>query len=411
MKNAETSLPSGKPLHKHLLFILQLLYPLLFLFPLLPLKAANIILILFIAGVLGVIIFYREPGFLPSLKANFFFILPFLPYLIEFIIFPQNSIARFALEKKLLLFIGPVIFPFFLAVSKKARQKTPLMVFTSAMLAISLYTLATLLFDGTLTGMNSYMNEAFILRTRFEAVSHLHPTYYSMFCVTAIMFLPTLFPSNSWPAKICGMLLILLLVIGVVVVASKSGLVILIICPVIYIARLHSKITRKVFLLSALIICGLILFMTFPSLKARLESILFPVKTESGSRTLNQRVIIFDCSVKTFSDHFFFGTGNRNSQAMLDKCYSTTKNKNLTVDTYNTHNQYLTIGINYGVVILLLFLFSLLKAGRYIIRNPSGLYFLISVLVVFLTETVLECQMGVYFFSLFTTYFYTVNKK
>ena len=411
MKNAETLPPSGKPHRNYFLLYVQLVYAGLFIFPILPLKSTNILLILFITGVLGIMKIFRQHGVFHSLKANIFFIIPFVPYLIEFLFFPHNGVARFALEKKLLLLIGPAMFPFFLIISKESRQKLPLILFTLTLVMISVYTLTSLFIAGTIQDMNSYTNEAYILRTRFEAVSHLHPTYYSLFCVTAIMILLTSMSGQTGKVKGFFIFFAVLLAFGVLVVGSKSGLIILSVCLVIFIIRLQYKKFWKIMLLTILILSGIVSVISFPSLKARLEGLFTPLRTGLFANTLNQRSMIFSCSVKTFYDHMFLGTGSRNSQILLDACYEKRPGARLAADTFNAHNQYLTIGINYGIFVLMIFLFSLSKAAWTIIHHPAGLYFLISIMVVFLTESVLECQMGVYFYTLFMTYFYTVQKS
>ena len=413
MKNTESSVSPGKILSDRILRILQWIYPLLFIFPLLPLKGANCLLALFLLGVTVLLVIYRYPGFLASLKANYFFILPFIPYLVEFIFFPHNGISRFSLEKKTLLILGPLFFPYFLSLAKSRYiLEYPIRAFVIAMTLVTIYSLGGLFMDGTLTSPASYSNGAYLLRFRFETISHIHPTYYSLFCTVSAMFLLSSLQGRGRIVKLFAIVSAFILITGVLVVAAKTGSIILGVCLLIFILRTKQPAFRKVLLLVACFLTVCMVAFLVPSLRARFSEMFTKKETSVASGTsVNQREIIFHCAVKTFRDHFFWGTGSRNSQALLDECYHGQPGNPLKTDTFNAHNQYLTFGINYGIFVLLLFLFVLFRAGVNIFRDPQGIYFLVPVIIVLFTECIFERQVGVYFFALFMSYFYTVKRN
>ena len=68
---------------------------------------------------------------------------------------------------------------------------------------------------------------------------------------------------------------------------------------------------------------------------------------------------------------------------------------------FNSHNQFLTLAICYGVGILSLFI-ALLGALFYKLKNnPMGIIFLSSIFIIMFTESILERQIGIYFFLFF----------
>jgi hypothetical protein len=77
---------------------------------------------------------------------------------------------------------------------------------------------------------------------------------------------------------------------------------------------------------------------------------------------------------------------------------------------YNSHNQFLTLGINYGIFDVLLFLGSMLYVVYKERKNTFAIVLIISILLIMLTESILERQMGVYFFALFLLLLYNPNK-
>ncbi|OPZ98326.1 MAG: hypothetical protein BWY70_01253 [Bacteroidetes bacterium ADurb.Bin408] len=69
------------------------------------------------------------------------------------------------------------------------------------------------------------------------------------------------------------------------------------------------------------------------------------------------------------------------------------------------------MGINYGILILITFLLCLFMIFRKIIRLHEGRYFVVIILLFFMTESLLEKQMGVYFFGLLSLLMYNVTTE
>jgi len=119
-------------------------------------------------------------------------VIPFIPYLVELCVSGFDPVARFEFEKKLLFFTAPFIIALFIKMSGMKGFLVHFTVFTFSVTALFLYTLAVMLFKGIPLTEAAYENGAYILRSNFEVISGLHPTYYSLFAVFSV-FLSLLF--------------------------------------------------------------------------------------------------------------------------------------------------------------------------------------------------------------------------
>jgi len=401
-------LPENNDKNRWLHLLTTMLFLAMFAFPIFPLKVSNIILILF--ALLTLILFFIRP--VPIGKAlllNMVFMVPFTPYLIEFFISGFDPSARFELEKKLFFFTAPLVIPVFMKVTGFINYKAALLIFSLSVAAIALYTLIGLLIEGVPFNPISYENGAYILRNRFEIISGLHPTYYSVFALCAGCFLGY----NSFLQKrsfhVLARIIAGVLFVSVLVLAVRIAIIVGVVFLFIWIFNkkiaLSAKITGGVIALAVLVI----IIFSVPSLKVRFGEITTWFTGRANSEnTMSQREMIVDCSYKVFSDHMWLGTGSRNFQHELDNCYSS-KGWVSNNQSFNPHNQFLSEGINYGIFFLLIFIAGLYFIFRRILTIPEAKYFMVAVLFVFLSESILERQMGVYFFGLISLLFYNVG--
>ena len=94
----------------HINLIRQWLFIAMFSFPVIPIKFINVFFIVFSIITLFLFIKEKPKWIISDFKYYLIFIVPFIPYLIEFVLFPTNSIIQFEVEKKLLFFIAPISF-------------------------------------------------------------------------------------------------------------------------------------------------------------------------------------------------------------------------------------------------------------------------------------------------------------
>ena len=135
------------------------------------------------------------------------------------------------------------------------------------------------------------------------------------------------------------------------------------------------------------------------------------------------RFVIWNCSLKqlTKSDfNIFVGYKNRNEiQENLTTCYNldidNVSKRNYYLRTnFNTHNQFVDIFLDGGLIGFMLFMVILLFCCYFFINNFDGIFILFGMSVFLLVENLFHRQLGVYLFGVFVPLFYkmiTVQKE
>ncbi len=390
----------------------QWLFFSLFAFPALPLKLSNLLFILLTVYLFFYWIIYKPSGVLSFLKFNILLAIPFIPYLVEFLFHFENPIMRFEMEKKLLFFIAPFTMSMYMAVVKPIGFRTCFNVFAGSVLVLSFYTLVVLLFNQVMFQPKSFENSAFIFRESFEHVSHLHPTYYGLFATISILWLvnESVNVSSKW--KYVLLLSLVLLLLLDLLVAAKMPLIILAIGSVWLIFKNFKQKKKLLIIYIILVTIAAVSFLFMPSLNNRLQEInANPQTFNYFQNTVVQRQIIFDSNVKVALAHFWTGTGTRNAQFLLDYCYSVMSAGLIEAGKYNSHNQFLSFFVNYGILGLLVFVALFVVLFRFSLRYPFGIILILALSLSMLTESILERQMGVYLFILSSILIFNKNTK
>jgi O-antigen ligase len=101
------------------------------------------------------------------------------------------------------------------------------------------------------------------------------------------------------------------------------------------------------------------------------------------------------------------GVGTGDAQSEFNQAYEQTNSSLNPEWRLRSHNQYLAIGVSFGVLGLLYFLFYLIYPACKLQKKLHFLYwpFFIIALLSFFTEDTLETQTGVTFFIFFQTLF------
>ena len=385
---------------------MTLLFLALFAFPILPMKLSNGILMA-LALLTFISFFIKRIPIGKTLLWNLVFVLPFIPYLIELCIAGTQPTVRFEFEKKIFFFTAPLIIPMFIQITSFRNYQRALLVFALAVSILSLYAATVLCWQGILFNTSAYENGAYILRTQFEQISGLHPTYYALFALTSACFLLVKPASkNKWFYRgsiVLAVLLLSMVLMLAVRIAFAVGTLLLL----VFIVRTKGTKLRKWMLSAGVLLAILLISVSVPSLRNRLSEMLsLDVGQINNTNTMSQRMTIAHCSIEVFTDHLWWGTGSGNAQQVLNDSYRAAGWQEGATQNFNAHNQYLSIGINYGIFMLFIFLACLFVICRKIVRVPEGIYFCLAILVFFLSESLLERQMGVYFFGLMGLLFY-----
>jgi O-antigen ligase len=146
----------------------------------------------------------------------------------------------------------------------------------------------------------------------------------------------------------------------------------------------------------------------FPKYKNinRFQDLLNVTASHDLSSSTVIRKNIYICYIIKIKEKPIFGYGVGNTQSQLDNCYLE-KGIDLSLKTYNCHNQFFSILLTSGIVGLLLYLFSIYKILKifYAHRNFLALSILLLLLLNFLTENVIERENGMIIYSYLLSFF------
>jgi len=245
---------------------------------------------------------------------------------------------------------------------------------------------------------------------------HIHPTYYSLFILTAIILM------LIYPTKIIASYKLILLITFTTFILLLQTKIIIITMFGIYLSLLfNKKISVKISAtLMSLVICSVVfgVFIGNSRFKQVTDNLEMGTFKENG---ISQRVWLWKSALEQIKNKPLLGYGLASQKTI----YGWTIEKNLlenpnrySYDTAvkinakkNLHNQYLTILYEFGIIGFLLFIISTVflfnqvyKKNRYL-----SLYLFSSYLIVLSTENLLDRQMGVYYnFMLYLLFIYSL---
>ena len=155
-----------------------------------------------------------------------------------------------------------------------------------------------------------------------------------------------------------------------------------------------------------------------PGIRARLSETLFEYGqyrryNNPNGGSLSQRIEYTRASFHLIKQHPVFGVGTGDIPDAYQQAYDELDSPLEPQFRHKAHNQYLSITVGFGIVGLLVFLFSLLFPYLSARRNRTYLYtiFLVILLLSMLPEDTIESQAGATWFALFNSLFIFAFKK
>lgn len=228
-----------------------------------------------------------------------------------------------------------------------------------------------------------------------------HPIYISTYLVIGLLMLLSDSSGNKW----MRILLFLIIFSGLLVLSRKGSIIAFVLCGVLFFIY-GKRHFFKAFVLLAFV--AVILF-SFSNVKYRFEEVFLKNKLEDNPETSSGiRLIVWKTAYKlAFEQKNPIGHGAGSTQDILDENYKELGYNRLISTNYNAHNQYLQTAITVGKTGLLLFLLSLfwLLYQNHRQHNRRAILFLSFFIMIFLTESYLERQNGVIFFSIIISMF------
>lgn len=384
----------------------------MFLLPILPLNIANIVFIIFSALSIGFgLLSYKFINW-KLVRFSYIISLAFIPYMIEYLSDTNNQLLQIEFLKKLPFLFAPFAFAVFFSLTKFKNTNRLFTLFTVVTTLLAIISFVPLIVNNDLFNSESYNNGAFLIRQKFECVSNLHPTYFGYFASISIFWLISSLFKSTRNFKVLLAFAILILFMAEVLIAAKAPFFITVFGS-IWLVYKNTKSIKWVSIISiSIMLCSITVSIVSPALKNRITEISdFFSSNNMKENTVNQRQHIITCNIEVLKEHLWLGTSTNNAQVLLDDCYQSKTTLAIEKGKYNSHNQYFTIAINYGIFALLVFLVAI----YFILKKAKANYYLVATswtfFIIMLTESILERQMGVYSFLIFSLVILNQTKR
>jgi O-antigen ligase len=240
---------------------------------------------------------------------------------------------------------------------------------------------------------------------------HIHPTYFSFYLAFCVIFLfyRSLKPDST---KVERRLIGILILFFTIFIVSLSSRIVILTLFIIYVAMLAESVvnSRSRTTTAALIIFILILGSTLyinPIARYRnlheVASSNYSIHANTTYTTSTEmRASLWWLGIQSLSNvNPLIGTGTGDVDDMMRTIGEQYEIKNV-LNTYNPHNEFLYILLGNGVVTLAIFILLLAIPFRkaWVNRDYLLVGFLFLFFAICLTETILERQKGIVFFSL-----------
>ena len=234
-----------------------------------------------------------------------------------------------------------------------------------------------------------------------------HPSYLSMFLLlSAYISLEILIESKSRINKILCITSIIIILFSVYFLSSRAAILTIIISFPIYLLFRY-KINHLTIRSLIWFLIPMFIFIPLLITNPRFKRLFNDDSNLLTSEVLQDesRIVTWKAGINIIKKNLVFGVGTGDIQDELNKKYNNTPLMDANViNNFNTHNQFIEIMAENGLIGILLFLilFSQMIFISISERNVIYFVFIIIIMVSFFFETMLNRLAGVSFFSLFS---------
>ncbi len=252
----------------------------------------------------------------------------------------------------------------------------------------------------------------------------LHPAYFSMYILVAIIILLQYFLKNTMQF---GRRVLISVLIGwfwffIILLQSKAGLIIA--CFMFLINTILAIISnRKYFqiVISLFVIFGVVLFensFIITANNSRIYNAEYNILNKKIDTTTTEssqirQILVWKASGEIIKCNYLYGVGTGDIKDELDKMYLKMDMQGAFSEHLNAHNQYLQSAIGLGIIGIIVILLMFLLPFIFAIKEKNYLYafFLVIVSLNLLVESMFETQAGVMFYAFFNTLFFIKGKE
>ena len=242
------------------------------------------------------------------------------------------------------------------------------------------------------------------------------PAYFSLYLGFAVFIILTIsirhWKTWSLIKKGSGIFLVIIFILFIIQLSSRGG--ILAFVTTFYFYIFYAFLSRKWYKAFFGIIGITTIFLTFifyysPIVKYRMVREIGNQKfeisqTDEINNAVAMRIVNWTCSIEVIKDNMIFGVGTGDDKIYLNQCY---QNYNMGLNSMylDAHNQFLQVGLSFGLFGLTLFLVTLFFPLIIAVRNNNQLFIVFIWLFVFscLTISLFESQNGTLFYAFFNS--------
>jgi O-antigen ligase len=259
--------------------------------------------------------------------------------------------------------------------------------------------------------LKALFSDAFI-NHKFSAPINMHATFFSMQVVVALFYVSArLFKQQTILTKALYVITALILLAGIIQLGSKSIFVVMmlgILGAVPYFLIPARKRLRYVLITSIVTVLVAGGALSINSFKQRYVT---GLETDLAKFTdyenVEPRVVRWKAALEVASKKPVIGYGAGSELNILGEKYFAKKMYISFVNRLNAHNQYLSFLLTTGIIGLLIYLITLYYGFEIAFRHRDMLFFIfmLTIAIVSVSESLLNAEKGVYFYSFFFSFF------
>lgn len=267
-----------------------------------------------------------------------------------------------------------------------------------------------------------FETKAFYYSFAYSSLSILHhPSYFSLYLNFAIVIALVLNHKKTL-SNLITLILVLFLLVVIWILMSRTGIITAgLILFSYWVSFLFQKRYNYFFAGLIVLILGLFSLLSISSytlkrFKSTPDILLSIFEKEESEQPIvddGSRKILWLSSTELIKRNFLLGVGNGDVRDELNKVYIENHFYQSLNKKLNPHNQFLQTWIAIGVLGFLLLVLIFIVTSVNAIRNKNLIALGLSLLLFmnFLTESMLETQSGVVFFSFFMSVLFINNRK
>jgi O-antigen ligase len=242
---------------------------------------------------------------------------------------------------------------------------------------------------------------------------HLHPSYLSLYINFALLLVVHKVLKERSSSLFVNVILFLLFVVCILLLLSKTGIISFLTVFVLGVILFTNSFKLSLKILSFALVISLIgshffapqtIVNRFTDLQNTISNNQIDNQTTSSTSV---RVLVWQTAGKVIKEHPLIGVGIGDVKSTLTAKYEEEGKGFALATKLNAHNQFLQTAVAMGIVGFLILAAILILSGILAFKNKNWLLvlFLLMNFINFLTESILERQAGVIFFSFFLSVF------